>query len=140
MRKELPTFIKNIYIMKIATKISLVTLVFASILTTSCNSCNNKQASEIPVTDGTANYNEAYAEADTLATGDAGTISTAVENSGTSAAKRRSGGATANNKKVQKEDKKSDYSAKDGTDAENHDGDMYTKNNQKSMPTGTSIQ
>ena len=33
------------------------------------------------------------------------------------------------------------YSAPDGTDAENHDGDPYTKNDQRAMPSGsTSIK
>lgn len=33
------------------------------------------------------------------------------------------------------------YSAPDGTDAENHDGDQYTKNDQRLMPSGgTSIK
>jgi len=32
------------------------------------------------------------------------------------------------------------YSAPDGTDAENHDGDQYTKNDQRRMPTGTAIK
>jgi hypothetical protein len=32
------------------------------------------------------------------------------------------------------------YSAPDGTDAENHDGDQYSKNDQRRMPTGTAIK
>ncbi|MGK4568807.1 hypothetical protein [Flavobacterium sp. 3HN19-14] len=32
------------------------------------------------------------------------------------------------------------YSAPDGTDAENHDGDQYTKNNNTPQPTGTADQ
>ncbi len=35
---------------------------------------------------------------------------------------------------------KNGYSAPDGTDAENHDGDMYTKNDTTSMPSGPPIK
>ncbi|MFT3796216.1 hypothetical protein [Flavobacterium sp.] len=34
----------------------------------------------------------------------------------------------------------SGYSAPDGTDAENHDGDQYTKNDDKPMPSGPPIK
>lgn len=36
--------------------------------------------------------------------------------------------------------KKSGYSAPDGTDAENRDGDMYTKHDTTRMPTGVPIK
>jgi hypothetical protein len=35
---------------------------------------------------------------------------------------------------------KSGYSAPDGTDAENHDGDQYTRNDTTRMPTGGTIK
>lgn len=53
-----------------------------------------------------------------------GSKTTMNSNTASTASKKNSGG----------------YSAPDGTDAENHDGDQYTKNNPKPMPTGTTIQ
>ncbi|GEP51896.1 hypothetical protein FNO01nite_25680 [Flavobacterium noncentrifugens] len=48
--------------------------------------------------------------------------------------------ASSSQSKVSKDKKASGMSAPDGTDAENHDGDMYTKNDNTKMPSGTPIK
>lgn len=120
-------------------KLGTALTIIATTLSVSCNFCDKRPGSDLPTVDATENYNDAYPATDTLATGDAGPTAPAAGTS-TSGAKRRSGSTVSNDSKIAKDDKKSEYGAKDGTDAENHDGDMYTKNNQKAMPTGTSIQ
>lgn len=64
------------------------------------------------------------------------TTGNAVSESGSSHQKTGSGKSTAK----EKSNPLKGYSAPDGTDAENHDGDQYTKNDQKPMPSGTSIK
>ena len=125
--------------MKTSIKFGTALVMIAAILSVSCNSCDKRPGSDLPTVDATENYNDAYPATDTLATGDAGD-ETPTTGTITSAANKQSGSNAATDSKTQKAEKKSDYGAKDGTDAENHDGDMYTKNNQKAMPTGTSIQ
>lgn len=114
-------------------------LLLTGITMTSCDSCNKKHDPDPAVThtDTTA----VQANADTT---DVAVASDAASPSTTSATSSASGNTRPNatSKSSTKTDDKSTkgYSAPDGTDAENNDGDQYTRNDQKPRPTGPPIK
>ncbi len=113
----------------------IAVLLFAGTVTASCDSCNKKQDS-LPA-DSTA---IGYTETDTThtestdSTDQASAQSAPIPSQSTRAGKRPM-------PRTQSEDKSlKGYSAPDGTDAENHDGDQYTRNDNTPMPTGTPVK
>ena len=120
------------------TNLILMALATAGLtLTTSCESCSKKTSESTAVADTTAAADQAYLEAvpDTVAT--AAQDATATSSASGGKSKGKSGAASS---KTNGNESKSGYSAPNGTDAENNDGDQYTRNDQKPMPTGTSIK
>lgn len=141
--------------------ISLATcLAIIGSLTISCNSCDNKNNDPLPgATPPEARASDIGSSIDAASTGIAGeeeaTSGNSSNGSGTTPRSSTSHSAsagspntmsTAVNKsrdvagKGKTKSSKSGYSAPNGTDAENHDGDPYTKHDTTSMPTGTSIR
>ena len=109
---------------------------------TSCNSCNKK--TNTTTTDATTTDVAEPTYVDTppdsistaQANGESANDQASSETSGSSASKPKSGSSkTADQSKSTK-----GYSAPDGTDAENHDGDQYTRNDQKPQPSGPPIK
>jgi hypothetical protein len=112
--------------------VSLLLLFGASIA--SCDSCNKKN--DVPDSTATS-YSETdstLVSADTITTDNAGNDATQSAGSNRSN-KARSGSDTKTNGSSV-----GGYSAPDGTDAENHDGDQYTKNDESPKPTGPPIK
>ena len=117
-------------------KITASLLLLAS-LTVSCDGCNDKKTThstsdDVKVTVETTDGNSAYDEA-------SGDNANGAESSGV-----RQGSSTAkptvtNTAKGTKKGNDG-YSAPDGTDAENHDGDMYTKHDTTQRPSGPPIK
>ncbi|HMI08363.1 MAG TPA: hypothetical protein VK528_12500 [Flavobacterium sp.] len=114
---------------------TIAALLFIGSLTTSCNSCEKKpETATAPETVTTA----ATPAADTTATANAAVADEATTATGSErAAKKRTTGKTGK-AATAKLDK--GYSAEDGTDAENYDGDQYSKNDQTPMPSGPPIK
>ncbi len=126
--------------MKIFNPLSIAFMLVAAI-NVSCNSCDKRQGSEVPAVTSTTEteYNHSAPAPDTIATAEmdnSSSIPIGTSKSSSTTGTKQSTTTTTNTKTASK----SGYSAADGTDAENSDGDMYTKNNKKAMPTGTSIQ
>ncbi len=115
---------------------SFAALLFAGCLI-SCNGCKeNANPSNTPPeanpTDNTTGMGEP--ETGTSASADAATPTAAsTENNSNSV-------NTSAERKHPKDNKLKGYSAPDGTDAENHDGDMYTRNDTTRMPSGVPIK
>lgn len=114
---------------------SIAALLFAGMTTASCDSCNKKQDS-VPADSTTIGYTET----DTTQTGtggnsdEASSQSAPIPSQSTREGKRKT-------PRTQSEDKSlKGYSAPDGTDAENHDGDQYTRNDNTPMPTGVPVK
>lgn len=125
--------------MKTIVKTTLALLLLAN-LNTSC-----KKGSESTVPEHSSESVEATNDTiknDTVSTSTATSSSTeSVGNASQSAnSTKQSTAVTSSKTKATKDNKKSGMSAPDGTDAENHDGDMYTKNDNKPMPSGTPIK
>lgn len=98
---------------------------------TACDSCNKKTDSTVPAYSTTD-----YKEVDT--TNLAETEAAADPEVGTAVQTKTPKSQTVKGKA--KTDDQSGYSAADGTDAENHDGDQYTRNDDKPMPSGPPIK
>lgn len=99
----------------------------------SCDSCNKKH-NDPDGTTVTTETTTTETTADTTITADATTAEPATSTSDANSKSTRTSSRNAGNAQTDKS--KSGYSAADGTDAENNDGDQYTKNDQKPMPTG----
>lgn len=113
-------------------------------LFTACNSCDNKDNDPLPVQRPDVTLSPEQSDmsttADTEITTD-GNQNTDGENQKTQTTKVKSSVTTRAAKKPGTNPNTiTDYSAPNGTDAENHDGDPYTKHDTTSMPTGTSIR
>lgn len=98
-----------------------------------CDGCNKKKDAAVPAYSTTD-----YKEVDT-ANVDNAQIATEPESANANAPQTQTRKSTPAKSKATTDDK-SGYSAADGTDAENHDGDQYTKNNEKPMPSGPPIK
>jgi len=114
--------------MKTTIKNTFVSLLIVTAMTVSCNKSKTEN-------DGTTDQ-ENISVTDT-------TVIQSAENSDVSTSNGQSAtgaqtSTTSGNAKTGT--KKSGLSAPDGTNKENHDGDMYTKNDTTRMPTGTSIK
>lgn len=119
------------------TNLILMALATAGVtLTTSCESCSKKTTETQTLTDTVSSADNAFIEAvpDTVATASQDAPAAGSTSSNTKA----KSGATSG--KAAKPESKSGYSAPNGTNAENNDGDQYTRNDQKPMPSGTSIK
>ena len=106
----------------------------------SCDSCNKKTEADA----STVTYTDTIGNGFTATTADTTVVAdkNADDNKANSAP---SGNAKTNAKSDAKNAKKNGssvggYSAPDGTDAENHDGDQYTQNDQKPRPSGPPIK
>ena len=123
---------------------------FIGNLTVSCNSCEDKNNDPIPM--GTPEASSSSVEYDEANSGSIydgsdqnGTSINNGNNGNTSAATERSSSKATTGKATKSPAKpgrvlSNTYSAPNGTDAENHDGDPYTKHDTTSRPTGTSIR
>lgn len=115
----------------------IAVLVLAGTLTTACDSCNKKQES-VPA-DSTST---GYTETDTTQTevvdnsnaDEASAQSAPIPSQSTREGKRKTPRTQSDEKSLK------GYSAPDGTDAENHDGDQYTRNDNTPMPTGVPVK
>ena len=101
-------------------------------LSASCDSCNKKHDGESM--DQTTTTSATETTTDTTITADATEPAVSNETQQTSASKNAVGKSSRSSGKS--DASKDGYSAADGTDAENHDGDQYTRNDQKPMPSG----
>jgi len=111
-------------------------LLFGNLIV-SCDSCNKKNASDssaVSYTDSTATATESNAD------------TTVVANANETPTPASAATSTSTKTKTSKSDSKAKgaskdgYSAPDGTDAENHDGDQYTRNDATPKPTGPPIK
>ncbi len=110
----------------------------------SCSGCENKNNDPLPVQppNATANSSEIIDNSDSQinynsdATHSSNEEGVSVKQSGANKATP----ITSAKKPAREINNITDYSAPNGTDAENHDGDPYTKNDTTPMPTGTSIR
>ena len=113
-------------------------LLLVGSLTVSCNKCGSKTTETTTTTITTTTTDST--DMGSVPPNDGANIdntSGATNSKGTTQS-----AATATKTKATDKDGKSleGYSAPDGTAAENHDGDQYTKNNNKPMPTGPPIK
>lgn len=112
---------------------TIASLLIVGSLAASCNGCDRNKDNPTPADTVATVESEAV---DTTVMADAN----AVDESAASDASSETKSKSAANSSVRKSDKNGNstkgYSAADGTDAENHDGDQYTRNDQKPMPTG----
>lgn len=129
--------------------ITLVLVGFVAYTTQSCNSCSDKnndpipeQTPEVTVEENTMQYDNADGSESTptdsntnMSSGSSSTGNSATQTKATTASQTAKSGKPGRLSPVVRE-----YSAPNGTDAENHDGDPYTKHDTTSMPTGTSIR
>lgn len=105
-------------------------------ISASCDSCNKKH-DETLTDETTTVYTETPTDTAITADTEAAVPATEV----TSNRPDRAKGAKNTTAVKDKTDKSKDgYSAEDGTDAENKDGDQYTKNVEKPMPSGPPIK
>lgn len=119
--------------MKLTAHIFAGLFVVASIAA-SCDSCNKKHDNPDGTTMTTETTETSETAPDTTVTADATTTDAASGATNAGSKATRVTPRNAGNTKT--DESKSGYSAADGTDAENNDGDQYTKNDQKPMPTG----
>ena len=115
--------------MKTTIKNTFVSLLIVAAMTVSCNKSKTEN-------DGTTDQ-ENISVTDTTVI-KSGENSDASTSNGQSAIDAQTSTTSGNDNKTAT--KKSGLSAPDGTNKENHDGDMYTKNDTTRMPTGTSIK
>ena len=130
--------------------LSLLVLFICGNVLVSCNGCENKDNDPLPVqppnasTSSSEVLDNASDDTDYNLEADQSTSSKGVSANESGAIKNNS--ATKNNsttsgkKPARQINKITDYSAPNGTDAENHDGDPYTKHDTTAMPSGTSIR
>ncbi|HEX8561532.1 MAG TPA: hypothetical protein VF676_01010 [Flavobacterium sp.] len=147
--------------------VAVASLLVVGNVAVSCNSCEDKNNDPIP--SGTpevsaqgntgaasgqndqsgASASAGYGTAGTSGSGNGGanTPSDNYANEGATAGSPSTMGTSVNKSRdvargtsSAKTKSKSGYSAPNGTDAENHDGDPYTKHDTTPMPTGTSIR
>lgn len=128
--------------MKIQSLHVVACLLLVGGINSSCNSCNDKKdpqvnssTQQVTVTDSTANpgYND-------VATDENGIANAEMNASGNTSGSKSSGSNSRRNDsdvKSKKGGKLKGYGAADGTDAENHDGDQYTRNDTTRMPSGS---
>ena len=108
------------------------TLLMGSIVA-SCDSCNKKQDANVT----TATESPMTTESSDVATTDT-TATIATQATGTTSAGK--GAQKGNTSKTATDKPDKGYSAADGTDAENNDGDQYTRNDKTPMPSGPPIK
>ena len=115
--------------MKTIIKTAAFLFLFGSLLA----SCNKSKEENADANLQETNGHEKYADSISSETDRSNTAPTSYndEDSG------QSNGVSSGNKSNKKGEK---MSAADGTDKENHDGDMYTKNDTTRMPSGTTIK
>ncbi len=124
--------------------LSVLILFICGNIVVSCNGCENKNNDPLPVQppNATATSSEVINDSDSQINYNSGAAQTS--NTKVSSLKEngenKANGVTAAKKPAREINKITDYSAPNGTDAENHDGDPYTKNDTTPMPTGTSIR
>lgn len=114
---------KTTYLSTIAVTLSLAGL------TVSCDGCDDKKVSDA---DGQVNVT---VETDGIHDGNA---ASGQSNSATSGTAKSADGRSGNDTKAGT--KKNGYSAADGTNDENNDGDMYTKNDTTPQASGPPIK
>ena len=128
--------------MKIQSLHLIACLLLVGGINSSCNSCNDKKdpqvdssTQQVTVTDSTANsgYNDVAAEENGIANAEMNATGKASVSKSSGSNSKGSG----SNAKSKKGDKLKGYGAADGTDAENHDGDQYTRNDTTRMPNGS---
>jgi hypothetical protein len=132
--RTLPTNPKENIMKSIFTIVPALILIAAT--TILCNGCNDKN--NVENTDNTettvpadgASADGGYYDAD-------GNYS---EGNGRDSGKGTASGSGRNSDGTPKTNKNNGYSAPDGTNAENNDGDMYTKNDTTPMPSGPPIK
>jgi hypothetical protein len=115
-----------------------ISALFIGFSANSCDSCNKKHDADSTATTYTDTA-AVQANADTSDVANASDMATPnTSASGTSGHAK----INSSSKSATKTDDKSmkGYSAPDGTDAENHDGDQYTKNDATPKPTGPPIK
>lgn len=126
--------------MKISLFNLICSLAIVALLSVSCNSCNDKKVpgndSPPEVTPTTSTDNSATdVNANIRYDED---ITSSSENEPSATANSTANAPTKTSKKPP--GKLKGYSAADGTNAENHDGDMYTKHDTTPMPSGIPIK
>jgi len=126
------TIAKTMFAFLILANLSISCKKESQIPTTETSSMSSENSSDT-IVDG-ANADSPAATTATNVTDDKQATS---QQNGTSAKQPTAAGAS---NKTPKDKKESGMSAPDGTDAENHDGDMYTKNDNTKMPSGTPIK
>ncbi len=107
-------------------------------LLTACESCNKKTASDATVQTHYTDTTVVASDPDTINgsnTSDAARVTGAKSSDATPGRRAANGSGNANSAAD-----KSGYGAPDGTDAENHDGDQYTRNDATPKPTGPPIK
>jgi hypothetical protein len=119
-------------------KIATIACLMITGLTVSCNNCRRQAVAEKDtpaMTVDTITPSEVAAghAPESVATSDNSDSRPVVNSSNRKQSANRSQDSKA-------DPSKSGYSAPDGTDAENNDGDQYTKNDNRRMPTGTAIK
>jgi hypothetical protein len=118
---------------------TIATLIFVAGLHISCKDKENTPADlSVPTTE-TIETTDTVNPSGDMSGGGATTTTTANpgndERTNSTAVNRSKNIQTSSSK-----NQKSGYSAADGTDAENHDGDMYTKHDTTRMPSGVPIK
>ena len=115
---------------------------------TSCKDKNESDETTTEVSTTTTQdsidlYNESSGTGSTTGNDVSGSNSGSVENNNTSENSGSTSTSSPTSKNAttgKKAPVKKGYSAPDGTDAENHDGDMYTKHDTTRMPSGPPIK
>jgi len=113
---------------------------------TSCKDKNESDETSIEVSTTTTQdsidlYDESSGTGSTPGNDVSGSNSGSVENTSDNSGNTSTSSPTSKNATTgKKAPVKKGYSAPDGTDAENHDGDMYTKHDTTRMPSGPPIK